>query len=170
MSKSQIQVGFILQTKNTTICWTAATISATDGGTLGSAFRIVIIKAHALRKGVIYSGKKRYKTLHLHSSTRNSWRNQWLRPVAQPRNLLWRGSHWRLSNSWKLIQSTSKNLSKMVSGGPWLLRLHSGCDRSNKTAICLACCTSLSDDIFNHQKLFKVVKLTYSKRPPKSHC
>jgi len=75
---------------------------------------------YVLRKEVIYSGRKRYKTLHLHShsSFRDSWRNQWLRPVAQPRNLFWRGSHWRLSDNWKLIQSTSKNLSKLFSGGP----------------------------------------------------
>ena len=88
---------------------------------------------------VIYSGRKLYKTLHLHSSTRNSWRNQWLRLVTQPRNLFWRGSHWRLSNGWKLIQSTSKNLNKFVSGGPWHFRPHSGCatgcGRSKKTAI-----------------------------------
>jgi len=39
----------MLQTKNTTICWTAATFSATDGDTLESASRIVIIKvAHVL--------------------------------------------------------------------------------------------------------------------------
>jgi len=36
--------------------------------------------------------------------------------------------------------------------------------------ICLACCSSLSGDIYNYQKLFKVVESTYSKRPPKSHC
>ena len=35
---------------------------------------------------------------------------------------------------------------------------------------CLACCSSLFGDIFNHQKLFEVVELTYSKQPPKSHC
>jgi len=35
-------------------------------------------------------------------------------------------------------------------------------------AICLACWTSPSGDIFNQQKLFKVVELTYSKWHPKS--
>ena len=44
---------------------------------------------YVFRKKVIYSGRKRYKILHLHSSTRNSLRNQWLRPVAQQK--IWSG-------------------------------------------------------------------------------
>jgi len=77
-------------------------------------------------------------------------------------NFLWEGavgdvvSQWRrledyyyfrlFSNSWKLIESTSKNLSKFVSGE----------DLTSSVSFCLRHCYLANDNLLFHSKFFKM--------------